>query len=351
MEPGSTLFRRTPRLLSRCAAVLLAASASPAQADPFPMSAGTALRPLKEPPVAIAKEDLAIQVTLEEMRVAAQLDLHNRSDKPAQFDVGFPCNPQRQEGIVGLSCAIKPAIKVGGKPVRTTLQKAPGTSQWVWAMRFRPDEQVHLEVSYAVPIKNSRYQTPFFGANAFYYQLTTGARWAGPIGALNIEVTLPVETIVQISPKGYTRTAGKISWSLKDHLPAEDVIIRVDPLDTMRFLDLHHARSSSALHSARQARTFDARGLHVLAEKWRSSVDKLAERYKKYLSFSDAPEATAAPPEEVRRCILDSARLIDEAAGPPPAAAPAPAAPSPGAPAPASPHPPAPPAGSRGTTG
>lgn len=318
MKLGLRLFRWQFRRLVCLAIVLLATSASLVDADPFPMSAGTAPRPLSELSVAIAKEDLVIQVTLEKMRVAAQLELHNRGEKPSQFDVGFPCNPQWQEGVVGLSCLIKPTVKVAGKPVPTTLHQKPGASQWIWAMRFRPDERVHIEVSYVVPIKNSRYPTPFFGANAFYYQLTTGARWAGPIGALNIEVTLPVETILQISPKGYVRTAGKIRWSLQDHLPTEDVIIRVEPQDTMRYLGLHHARSSSALQRARQARTFDATGLHRLAEKWRSAINKLAEQNPNSLSFYGLPTAPAIPAEEFRRCVLESAQLIDEAASLPP---------------------------------
>jgi hypothetical protein len=321
MKPSLLLFRWQLRRSVCPAAVLLAACVSSVHADPFPMSAGTAPRPLKELSVAIAKEDLVIQVTLEKMRVAAQLELHNRGENPSQFDVGFPCNPQWQEGVVGLSCVLKPTVKVAGKPVQTTLRQKPGASQWVWAMRFRPDERVRIEVSYVVPIKNSRYPTPFFGANAFYYQLTTGARWAGPIGALNIEVTLPVETVLQISPRGYVRTAGKIRWSLQDHLPSEDVIIRVEPLDTIRYLDLHHARSSSALQRARQARTFDAMGLHRLAEKWRSAVDKLAEQNPHSLSFYGLPTAPAVPPEEFRRCVLDSAQLIDEAASLPPSPA------------------------------
>lgn len=321
MKVGLLLFRWLFLWSVYLAVVLLVARASSVHADPFPMSAGTAPRPLKELSVAIEKEDLVIQITLEKMRVAAQLQLHNRGEKPSQFDVGFPCNPQWQEGVVGLSCAIKPTVKVAGKPVPTTLRQKPGASQWVWAMRFRPDERVHIEVSYVVPIKNSRYSTPFFGANAFYYQLTTGARWAGPIGALNIEVTLPVETVLQISPRGYVRMAGKIRWSLQDYLPTEDVIIRVEPMDTMRYLELHHARSSSALQRARQARTFDATGLHRLAEKWRSAVDKLAEQNPHSLSFYGLPTAPAIPPEEFRRCVLDSAQLIDEAASLPPSPA------------------------------
>jgi hypothetical protein len=66
----------------------------------------------------------------------------------------------------------------------------------------------------------------------FYYVLRTGARWAGPIGELEMTVTLPFDALAWISPAGYTRAPGRITWRLKDHEPVDDLVL-IGHLPTM----------------------------------------------------------------------------------------------------------------------
>lgn len=209
-------------------------------ADPLPLVAGTQLQALSKTTVKMLKEDLLIELTGNMLKVRATFLFKNNGPRTS-LPVGFPCEPTDDE-VAGMNC--KSALKVAVKDRRTipplkTVENY-GTC-WVWNMEFQADEEVRLDLDYSAPIVNDRYSIPLGGIYFVYYPLRTGANWDGPIGELAIHVRMPVETIVQITPKGYTRTPGLIEWCLKDVEPAEDLFIILDPLSTETYL-LHMSK-------------------------------------------------------------------------------------------------------------
>jgi hypothetical protein len=92
-------------------------------------------------------------------------------------------------------------------------------------MKLAAGETVELIVSYKTPLYNDRYGVPAAGMGIFTYRLTTGARWAGPIGKLDITVNTLHDALLYIAPAGYKREATTITWSFTDYEPTEEVAI------------------------------------------------------------------------------------------------------------------------------
>jgi hypothetical protein len=124
-----------------------------------------------------------------------------------------------------------------GVTVGTKIESVSGYGRcWVWDMRLEKDEDVRLEIGYSSEIVNERYGVPFEGIWFVYYPLRTGSNWAGSIGRLAISVSMPVETIMQIGPPGYTRTSGLIEWHLSDYEPREDLFAVLEPYRTSQYI-------------------------------------------------------------------------------------------------------------------
>jgi hypothetical protein len=215
--------------------LLLVLGQGVAAADPHPMAAGQQLTPAAAADpldVAIAREKLTMKVLLDRVDVRAELVMQNRADVARVLDVGFPCDAGRREPSTSrLDCKTRVAIKIAGKKVGINLRRQRGKSEgdWTFAMRFAPKEEVLLVVEYSSKLVNDRYGVPFFGMSSITYRLTTGAQWAGPIGVLDMIAEIPVDTVTDIGPPGYTRAARRITWHLENHTPTEDVAITFAP--------------------------------------------------------------------------------------------------------------------------
>lgn|GEM_PF-3932360 len=194
-------------------------------ADPQPMTAGTNPQPTTSTQVAIAREELVIDIKPDWAEVGVALWLENRG-KATRFQVGFPCDVDPEENVSTLPCKTRLDVAVDGKRVRPV--ERPTSKQvhdWVWPMRFGAGGKVRLDIAYRAPLVNDRYDHGLWGMEALVYRLLTGAAWAGPIGQLEIEVHTPTDGLAFIAPRGYTRSPGKIRWSLADFEPNEDLVL------------------------------------------------------------------------------------------------------------------------------
>jgi hypothetical protein len=227
--------------------------------------------------------------------------------------VGFPCDASEEAGAYGLPCATRPVVLAGGKKLAVRQERGPRETRewvfgkratkgrhWVWSMPFRAGERVELRVEYAAPLVNPNYDVPVMGMGLFYYVLRTGARWAGPIGELEMTVTLPFDNLVWISPPGYTREPGRITWKLKDHEPVDDLVV-IGHLPTL-YEQLHAGGDAKKLAAVAAALKKDggAAAFHDISG---------------YLGIiSDM--ANQPPPDvrEVSKTALESAALIERMA-------------------------------------
>ena len=181
------------RALLRAPLVLVLLAAGRAAADPQPMSAGDLPQPIEETQIAIAREDLLIDVGAKHAEVRATLRLENRGGD-AKITVGFPCDTTEYAGAHGLECKTRIAVAADGKKLAARLKKTSKTRKhWIWPMRFAAGQTVTLVVSYRTRLINDRYPIPAHGMGTLYYRLATGAHWAGPIGELHMEVRLPTD--------------------------------------------------------------------------------------------------------------------------------------------------------------
>jgi hypothetical protein len=144
--------------------------------------------------------------------------------------VGFPCEQGSDPKVAGLTCGTPIEVRIDGKRVRVKRDK----SFYLWPMKFPAAQKVKLEVRYTTPLVNARYQPPLYGMGTLYYRLSTGARWQGPIGELNIAVSLPTDALIHIAPAGYTREKGRIVWKLTAYEPVEDLAILLHPMVVAR---------------------------------------------------------------------------------------------------------------------
>jgi hypothetical protein len=201
-----------------------------AAADPHPMNAGGHVGPRVPTKVAIAKETLTIDVKATSGDVRAELELVNNGEA-TQLLVGFPCEKKPPEGVATLVCNMKLDVSVAGKKQRPKLKWNPDkkTGELTWPMKLAAGERVTLVVAYSSKFVNERYEVAIDGTSHILYRLTTGAEWDGPIGELDIKVTVPSDAIADITPAGYTRQPGVIEWHLTAYEPTEDVILYFPP--------------------------------------------------------------------------------------------------------------------------
>jgi hypothetical protein len=260
----------------------------PAAGDPRPMSAGATPAPLGSTRIRIAREDLAIELDRQAAAVRALLLLENLG--PAtRLVVGFPCDRSLDPGIAGLECKTRLAVKVDGQKQAISRKR----SHWVWPMSFTAGQRREVEVTYRAPLRNDRYERPYNGMAALHYRLVTGAEWAGPIGELRMRVTMPTDAIIHITPAGYTRERGRISWDLRDHEPATDVAIFFHP----RFLN-----RKDATPEERRALAQDLRAELGEMRDWMKILHRVTR---------EAIVAPAPTDEELAAVVEASARLYE----------------------------------------
>jgi hypothetical protein len=300
------------RAASLLATLLFAAGA---RADPQPMSAGALPVPAASTTVALAREELTIDVATTAATVKAVLTLENRG--PAtRLDVGFPCEGGLDPGVAGLECKTRIAVQVDGQRVPVKLRKTGGGRHWMWPMRLAADSRVSLVVSYRSRLQNDRYQTPFFGMGTLHYRLATGASWAGPIGELEMRVDMPTDALVHIAPPGYTREHGRVSWKLSGVEPDQDLAITVHPMYLGRAAAGVRAADRAAFAAAIDEGAVDREVLAGVAAEMRKELDDLVAYAGWFHGVAGRKLGLPAPvAADVRACVEASIALMERAAG------------------------------------
>jgi hypothetical protein len=304
-----------PSAIRSLIALTLLLGPSVAAADPTPMATGSIPAPARSTTIALAREELQIDVNRREARVAAVLWLEN-AGPATRLEVGFPCDAGLDPGIAGLDCKTRIAVLVDGKKVKPALRRTAGkTRHWMWPMRFAEGQTVKLEVTYASRLRNDRYKTPFLGMGTLYYRLATGASWAGPIGELTMQVDLPVDALVHISPPGYTREHGRITWKLEAYEPTEDLAIIVHPMFLGKAAHALPAENRADMVAAIASGKVNRDAIRRVAHQMREELPELL-RFASFfhrvaLAKLGLPEPT---PPGVQACVEESIALMEKAA-------------------------------------
>ena len=294
----------------RVAVLALVSLAASAFADPMPMSAGDQPAPSSSTEIALAREELTIDLSRTEATVKAVLHLENRGPA-ARLTVGFPCDSGEDRGLLGLDCRTKIKVRVAGKSVAAKKTKG----HWVWPMKFTAGQKVDLEVSYASKLRNDRYESPFMGMGTLYYRLATGARWAGPIGELDMRVNLPTDAIAHIAPAGYTREPGAVVWKLRDVEPDGDLALLFHPIYLGRAASALPAKNRDEMLALVAKGDFKRDELVAAAKEQRANVDEIVRFATFFQQVARGKLGLPAPTEaEVRATIEESAKLMEAAA-------------------------------------
>jgi len=300
-----------PGIVAVMAFVTALSASATAWADPLPLVAGNQLQALKKTTVRMLKEDLSIELTENTLKVRATF-LFKNNGPSISLPVGFPCGQPDYE-IAGMNCKSDLHVSLRGRrkvpPLKTVAKY--GTC-WVWDMEFGAQEEVRLDIDYSAPIVNDRYSIPLGGIYFVYYPLRTGANWDGAIGELAIHVRTPAETIVQITPKGFTRAPGLIEWRMKDAEPVQDLFVVFDPPSTGAYLWHMSERRTAPDQSAPDA------WLEKFAREFLQGLDRrLGALYQLWELAKDAPNYTRfmLPGTEGSVAVIESsARVMDEIA-------------------------------------
>jgi hypothetical protein len=303
------------RWLIRTALALVAIVCSAtARADPQPMSAGGLPAPATSTTVALAREELVIEVNTTSAEVTAALMLDNRG--PAtRLEVGFPCERSVDPGVAALDCRTPITVTVDGKKVATRLRTTKGGKHWMWPMRFAADSRVSLQVSYRARLYNDRYQTPFFGMGILHYRLATGASWAGPVGELIMRVDLPTDALVHIAPGGYVREHGRVTWKLSEVEPSQDLAITVHPLYLGRAAAGVRASDRAAYVAALASGDVKKEVLLGVAGEMKKELAQLVEYAGWFNDVAGKKLGLPRPDEgETRTCLEQSIALMEQAA-------------------------------------
>jgi hypothetical protein len=253
-----------------------------ANADPHPMSSGATPAPTTDAQIAMTAETLTIDLTRSTADVRAAVTLDNQG--PAtRIKVGFPCATGEDAGTVDVPCSTRLTITVDGRRVKAVKKKTNRVlSHWTWTMRLRAHQTANVVVAYRAPLVNERYSVPSDGMGLFTYRLTTGARWAGPIGTLDIVVNHLNDALLFVSPAGYRREPGRITWSLVNHEPTEEVVVMPMPMPGLRIAGKTAADVKARLDAGDYAKADVERVLAELARKadfldtWPAIITRLA---------------------------------------------------------------------------
>jgi hypothetical protein len=282
-----------------------------ALADPHPMSSGANPAPTTDAEVAMVAETLAIDIGPRTASVNAAVTLENRG-AATSLVVGFPCATGPDAGAVDPPCKLPVKVTANGKKVRVSRKKASKTlSHWLWTLKLAAGEKLELVVSYRAPLVNERYSVPADGMGLFAYRLTTGARWAGPIGTLQITVDHLHDALLFVSPPGYTREAGRITWKLTDHEPTEEVVLIPYPRIGNWLADAAGAKTSAELRTKVAAGDVDKAKLEALVKEMADGAELIDTWLPTITRISGVPMPAR---ERVTAAIAESIALVEAAA-------------------------------------
>ena len=263
----------------RAAVLLCGVVLSPAAlADPHPMSSGSTPAPTTDANIAMVAETLTIDIGLRAATVRAAVTLENKGDATSMV-VGFPCAVGEDAGAIDPPCKVPLAVTANGKKVRVATKKTKTGSHWTWPMKLAPSEKVELVVGYKAPLVNDRYSVPASGMGLFAYRLTTGARWAGPIGTLNITVDHMHDALLYVSPAGGKREPGRITWQLTDHEPSEEVLLIPYPRIGMDVATRAGAKTSAELRTKIAAGDVEKAKLEELVKEMTEEGPRMAKEW------------------------------------------------------------------------
>ena len=238
------------------------------------MSSGANPAPTVDAQVAMTAETLTIDMDPKAAAVRAVITLDNQG--PAtKLVVGFPCAPGAEGGQIDVPCKVPLKITARGKAVAAKLVKAKAGAHWEWPMQFAAAEQVELVVAYKAPLVNDRYDPPAQGMGIFTYRLTTGARWANKIGKLDITVNHMHEALLFVSPAGYTRTPGRLTWSFTDYEPDEEVIVMPHPIVGFAVAGMMGAKTAADMQKKIEAGDFKKADVERVLESFQRDTDSL----------------------------------------------------------------------------
>lgn len=272
----------------RKALILVALLSWPAlaAADPHPMASGATPAPTTDAQVAMTEETLAIAIDLRTASVNAAVTLENQGPATTLV-VGFPCAVGDDAGAIDVPCKVPLTVTADGKKVKVTRPGRGGaTRHWTWKMKLAAGQRVALAVAYRAPLVNDRYTTPAFGMGLFTYRLTTGARWAGPIGTLRITLDHMHDALLYVAPAGGVREPGRITWTLHDVEPTEEVIIIPAPYAGNHLAGALGARTAAAARARLAAGDYaradieraiaDLRDQRDLLDEWLPTITRVA---------------------------------------------------------------------------
>ena len=282
-----------------------------ALADPHPMAGGANPAPPTDAQVAMTAETLTIAVDLRTATVRAEVTLANQG--PAtRLIVGFPCATGPDAGQVDVPCATPLTVTANGKRLRAT-KKATGAKvhHWTWPMKLAAGAQVTLVVSYRAPLRNDRYRVPAYGMGLFTYRLTTGARWAGPIGALRITVDHMHDALVFVAPAGGQRAPGRITWTLDHHEPTEEVVLMPAPMAGNRLAAQIGGKTAAEARARLAAGDYAKADVEAAVEALRRGGDEVDAWPSLISRLAGLPEPA---PERVAATIAESIALLEQLA-------------------------------------
>jgi hypothetical protein len=286
--------------------VLLALTAA-AAADPHPMSSGANPAPTTDAQVAMTAETLTIDIGLHKAAVKAVITLENQG-AATKLVVGFPCAKGEDAGQIDVPCKVPLAVTVRGKKVKVAKKKSKAGTHWQWPLKLAANEKVELVVSYKAPLVNDRYGTPAFGMGLFTYRLTTGARWAGPIGKLDITVEHMHDGLIYVSPAGYTREPGRLTWSLTDHEPTEEVVIMPSPMAGNMLAGAIGGKSSAEAREKIAAGDYEKQDVEQAIKDMKDKGGMMEEWPAMISRLGGVP---APAPERVDAVVAESIKLLE----------------------------------------
>jgi hypothetical protein len=277
-----------------------------ALADPHPMSSGANPAPTTDAQVAMTAETLTIDMDPKSAAVRAAVTLVNQG-AATKLVVGFPCAVGDDAGQIDVPCKVPLKVTARGKPVAAKLVKK-ANPHWEWPMQLSAGEQVELVVAYKAPLVNDRYNPPAQGMGIFTYRLTTGARWANKIGKLDITVNHMHEALLFVSPAGYKREPGRLTWSLTDYEPDEEVIVMPHPIMGFAVAGMMGAKTSADMQKKIEAGDFKKADLErVLAD-----FKREGESLDRWLPMISKLGGVAAPPKaRVTTTIAETVKALE----------------------------------------
>lgn len=267
--------------------LLFSGTAARADIAPDPLSGGKNLsvKGKEKTSVAMVDEVIKLRLSKDICQVDVMFTMKNIGKTPESIEVGFPCNYENELKKFKATVDDTP-VKVSHKTETRMepyleFQRETKTLWETWEMKFDPEKDVKIGVSYFtelkdnhwhrifelpvasnlaafVPLKNRAALEKKLASRQIDYYLRTGSHWSGPIGRCRIEVTFDGLTTdnIDLSKPFFEReratiTGNKIVWDLKDYEPKQDVQLSITPgitgKETLALLENTHKQHPESL--------------------------------------------------------------------------------------------------------